>query len=99
MMGVSVESSAAVSLLDVDPDFEDLISVGDRTVAGRLMLPVHEVFALREGADVGAMLARSKAFAAIVLDGMLVHRLRVADQVGCGCSAPGTSSCQRLTRV
>jgi len=71
-----------VGLLDVDPDFEQLLPVEEREVAGKLRLPVYRVLAGDEGADVGELLAQTRAFGAIVLDGMLVQRLRVADQVG-----------------
>lgn len=71
-----------VGLLDVDPDFGELLPVEERVLAGRLRLRVHRVPAGGQGADVGKLLSETEAFGAIVLDGMLVQRLRVADQVG-----------------
>jgi len=81
VISVPVERSM-VRLFDVDPDFERLLSHGDRTIARRLSLRVHEVPAGREGADVNARLAEAHAFGAIVVEGMLIHRLQVADRIG-----------------
>jgi len=71
-----------VCLLDVDPDLEELLSVEERMIAGRLKLRTHKVRADGEGADIAAVLQEAEAFGAIVLDGMLVHRMTVADQAG-----------------
>jgi len=48
---------------------------------------------------VGALLAQSKAFAAIVLDGLLVSGCEWPIRLDYGCSAPGTLLSQRLTYV
>ncbi len=71
-----------VGLLDVDPDLRELLSLEERLVADKLRLRVHKVLEGGAGTDVGALLEEVGAFGAIIVEGMLVHRLRVADRVG-----------------
>jgi len=68
-----------ITLLELDPDFAALLSDEERAVAGRLGVAVHTVDAED---DVAALLGETGAFGAEVLEGMLVRRLRVGDQVG-----------------
>jgi CRP/FNR family transcriptional regulator, cyclic AMP receptor protein len=81
LISVPVDRSM-VGLLDIDPDFGRVLSLEDRVIAQRFGLPVHEMPAGPTGADVNELLAEEQALGAIVLDGMLVHRLQVADQIG-----------------
>jgi hypothetical protein len=67
VISVPVERSM-VGLLDIDPDFERLLSLEDRVIAQRLSLPVHEVPAGPRGADVNALLAEAQAFGAFVVE-------------------------------
>jgi len=70
--------------LGIDPDFGQLLSFEDRAIARRLSLRVSGSRGAsgRWGADVNALLAEARVFGAIVVEGMLVHRRQVADQVG-----------------
>jgi len=78
-----------VGLLDVDPDLGKLLPVEERVIAGRLKLRTHTVRAGERGADVVALLEEEQAFGAIILDGVLLHRLRISDQVGLRLLGPG----------
>jgi hypothetical protein len=71
-----------VGLVDVDPDPEQLLSVEERLVAHRVRIRVYNIVADRNGVDADAVLEDCDAFGAIVLDGILAERLRVADQIG-----------------
>jgi len=70
-----------IGLLELDPDFAATLSAEQREAAGAVIVPVHTV-AGRTDADVGVLLVQAGAFGAAVLDGWLMQRLRVRDQVG-----------------
>ena len=67
-----------ISLLELDPDFVALVPAGEHEIARAVSLPVHTVDG-EAGADVGALLGEAGAFGAVILDGWLMHRLRVGD--------------------
>jgi CRP/FNR family transcriptional regulator, cyclic AMP receptor protein len=78
-----------VALLELDPDLANFLTAEERVVADKLMLRVGKLGGGSEGADVDALLAREQAFGAIVVRGILVHQLRVADQLGLRLLGPG----------
>jgi CRP/FNR family transcriptional regulator, cyclic AMP receptor protein len=71
-----------IGLLELDPDLAKFITAQECVAAEKLKLRVHDVAAGGEGADLDALLAREQAFGAIVVEGILAHRLQVADQLG-----------------
>ena len=67
-----------VRLLAVEPDVGRFLTADERLEAEKLAVPVGEVE--RGPLDVGSVLRTANAFAAFILDGILLHRLQVADQ-------------------
>lgn len=79
--------SPLVRLLAVDPDIGRFLTADERAAADELSLPVHR---LQKGPlDVDSLLAKANAFAAFILDGLLLHRLVVADQPSLRLLGPG----------
>jgi hypothetical protein len=76
-----------VRLLDVDPDLGRFLTAEERAAADQLSLPVQQ--AERGPLDIESLLGKAKAFAAFVLDGLLVHRLQVGDQPALQLVGPG----------
>ena len=65
-------------LLGVEPDIARYLTPAERDAAKEISLPVREV---KQGrVDIRAILGRSNAFGALILDGMLLHRLEVCEQ-------------------
>src|SRR5947208_2963608 len=74
-----VEGGVAVSLLEVDPEIGRFLSTGERAEARRVAVPVRQ---LREGTNgIDALLEEAAAFGALLLDGMVLQRARIGDQV------------------
>jgi CRP/FNR family cyclic AMP-dependent transcriptional regulator len=79
--------SASVRVLELEPDLARFLPAAQQEEAARLTVPVLHV---EKGAfDVDVVLGHHRAFAAIVLDGMLLQRLRVGDQPGLRLLGPG----------
>jgi CRP/FNR family cyclic AMP-dependent transcriptional regulator len=73
------EAVSAVRLLDVEPDAARFLSEEERLAARKLFLPVLN---LKKGpVDVQAALGDDGAFGALLLEGMLMHRLRIGNQL------------------
>lgn len=70
--------SKSIRLLEVDPDLFGFLAPEHERVAARLALPVQSV--TDKAVDVGAQLEHANAFGALVLDGMLAHRVRIGDR-------------------
>ena len=74
-------------LLAVEPDVGRFLTAQEWAEAEGLSLPVREVG--RGALDVGALLGEANAFAAFILQGMLLERLQVADQPTLRLLGPG----------
>lgn len=73
------EAVSAVRLLEAEPDLGRFLSEDERLAARKLFLPVHDV---KKGpVDVQAALADDGGFGALLLEGMLMHRLRIGNQL------------------
>jgi hypothetical protein len=66
---------SAIRLLDADPDLAGLLSAEEHRAADRLALPVRTVPGNDD--DVSALIEDAKAFGALILDGVLAHRVRI----------------------
>lgn len=76
-----------IRLLDVEPDLGRFLSYEDRAGAERLAVPV---IALTRGPlDLERTLKKAGAFGALVLDGMVLQRMRLANQVTMKLLGPG----------
>ena len=78
---------STVRLLAVEPDVGRFLTAQEWAEAEDLSLPVREVG--RGALDVGALLGEANAFAAFILQGMLLERLQVADQPTLRLLGPG----------
>jgi CRP-like cAMP-binding protein len=76
-----------VSLLEADPEIGRSLTAKERSAASRMMLPVHTV--TRDHSDIGTLLAEASAIGVFVLDGMLLQRLRINDQLTLRLLGPG----------
>lgn len=74
-------------LLTIDPDIARFLTADERTAAEDLSLPIREVG--RGVLDVPSLLAEEQAFAAFILQGMVINRLVVADQAALRLIGPG----------
>jgi CRP/FNR family transcriptional regulator, cyclic AMP receptor protein len=74
-------------LLDVDPDLARFLSEEERAEAERVALPVLRV--PKGAANIALLLRRHGAFAAIVIEGMLVDRMQLGDQAALRLLGPG----------
>lgn len=74
-------------LLAVDPDIGRFLTADERAAAEELSLPVRQVG--RGRLDVDSLLGTANAFGAFILDGLLLHRLQVADQPTLRLLGPG----------
>jgi CRP-like cAMP-binding protein len=74
-------------LFDIEPGFLRFTSPEDRALAREIQLPTQ---VLEPGElDLGALLEQSHAFAAYVIDGMVLQSLRVRDHTGLRLLGPG----------
>lgn len=76
----------SVSLLEVEPDLADALDHDQRDAARRFRLPVATV---ARNEDVRALLDRSNAFGALVLEGAVLHALELGDRVTLRLLGPG----------
>jgi hypothetical protein len=74
-------------LLAADPDVGRFLTADERAAAEELSLPVRQVG--RGRLDVDSLLGTANAFGALILDGLLLHRLQVADQPTLRLLGPG----------
>jgi CRP/FNR family cyclic AMP-dependent transcriptional regulator len=82
-----MSSPGRIPLLAADPEFERRLRPEDRLLAEQITLPVHEIAAGPVSAP--AHLDGSGAFAALVLDGILLQTARLGDHVGLRLVGPG----------
>jgi hypothetical protein len=78
--------SARVRLLEADPDLGSFLTSEELAEARQLAVPVLTV---ERGDDDLAELGQHGGFGAMVLEGMVVRQLRVADQIGMRLLGPG----------
>src|SRR5437764_5923325 len=83
----AVHAPASVRLLEIEPDIARFLPPAQQAEAERLTVPVLELE--KGGVEIDAVLTRARSFAAILLDGMLLHRLRVGDQPALRLLGPG----------
>src|SRR5205807_3071079 len=74
-------------LLEIEPDVGRFLTPEERDAAEQLLVPVRTV--PKTTVDVRPLLEESGAFGAIVLDGMLLHRLQIGDQLALVLRGPG----------
>jgi CRP/FNR family transcriptional regulator, cyclic AMP receptor protein len=82
-----IESSLGIRLLDAEPGIGQFLSEEEREGARRIVLPTHTL--PKGDVDMCALLEEMGSFAAIVLEGMLLQRLRLAGHVGLRLLGPG----------
>jgi CRP/FNR family transcriptional regulator, cyclic AMP receptor protein len=80
-------ATASVSLLDVEPGIGGFLDEEDRAAARALVVPVRSV--AQGTTDVSAKLQQAGAFAAVVLEGMLMQELRLGDRTAARLLGPG----------
>ncbi|MGH2890860.1 MAG: Crp/Fnr family transcriptional regulator [Solirubrobacteraceae bacterium] len=83
----SLTATERVRLLDVDPDLGAELSSVQREYVEHVL--VHVVRVKRGTIDPEALLARAGAFAAVILDGVLLHRLAITAQPALRLLGPG----------
>jgi CRP/FNR family cyclic AMP-dependent transcriptional regulator len=82
-----MRSPPTVRLLEIEPDIARFLPAHQQAEAERLTVPALDLE--RGTVDIEAVLAEAGAFAGVVLDGMLLHRLRVGDQPASRLLGPG----------
>ncbi len=80
-------TASTAALLDIEPDLSRFLSPQQLSEAGPVQVPVQSV--PKGDVDVGALLREHGAFGAVVLDGMLLHLVRLGDQVAVRLLGPG----------
>ncbi len=80
-------ATASVRLLDVEPGIGGFLDEEDRAAARALVVPVRSV--AKGTTDVSAKLQQAGAFAAVVLEGMLMQELRLGDRAAARLLGPG----------
>lgn len=78
-IGIAMVHSARVRLLEVDPDLGSLLTADELAEARQLAVPV---VTIERGDENLAAFGQQAGFGALVLEGMVLHQIRVADQVG-----------------
>ena len=78
--------ASTVGLLSVAPDLADFLSSEERQHAERLLLPV---VAVSGKVEVSALLQQHDAFAAFVVDGMMLREIRIGEQPTLRIFGPG----------
>ncbi|HEY3728804.1 MAG TPA: Crp/Fnr family transcriptional regulator [Solirubrobacteraceae bacterium] len=76
-----------VRLLEAEPDLGSFLTADERELAARVAVPVRTVGS--GDVDVDALLDEAGAFAAIVLDGMLLRRVLIGEQSALRLLGPG----------
>lgn len=79
--------SNRIHLLDADPDLGRFLSEAEFEEASRVAVPT--ISASRDTDSLDDQLREHHAFAALLLDGMVVERVQVGDQVGMRLLGPG----------
>jgi CRP/FNR family transcriptional regulator, cyclic AMP receptor protein len=79
-------SASTVGLLSVAPELADFLTPEERLHAERVLLPVVSVSGK---VDVSALLKRNDAFAAFVVDGMVLREIRIGEQPTLRIFGPG----------
>ena len=82
-----MDRASSISLLDVEPDLAGALSDEQRAEAQRFLLPVA---AVAKRGDVAGLLERTGAFAAIVLEGMLIQALQIGEDPTLRLIGPGS---------
>jgi CRP/FNR family cyclic AMP-dependent transcriptional regulator len=83
----AVVGTPTVRLLTVEPDLGRFLTPDERDATGGLLVPVRRI---ETGElDVGALLRNARAFGAIILEGMLLHRVQVGEQTALRLLGPG----------
>lgn len=80
-------ANKTVRLLAVEPEIGRFLAADEQAAAKEVSLPVHEVG--RGPLDINSVLSGANAFAALVLEGMLLHRLQIGDQSALRLLGPG----------
>jgi CRP/FNR family cyclic AMP-dependent transcriptional regulator len=76
----AVNGSHTIWLLEVVPELRGYLSAEESQLVSRVAIPVQTVSA--RALDVDQLLASAGAFAAVILDGLLLHRMSIGDQPG-----------------
>ncbi len=85
----SMAAHGSIRLLEADPDLGRFLSAEDRGLAWNVRVPLVE---LAPGeVDIKALLRASHAFAALVVDGLLLQSLRLQEQAGLRLLGPGSN--------
>lgn len=82
---------STIRLLDADPDLARFLSAEEHRAADRVALPVRSVAG--DDDDVSALIEDARAFGALVLDGILAHRVRIGDHPALRLLGPGDVFC------
>ena len=80
-------ATASVPLLDVEPGFGRFLDEDDRGAARALLVPLRSV--AKGTTDIAAKLEQAGAFAAVVVDGMLMQQLQLGDRTAARLLGPG----------
>jgi CRP/FNR family cyclic AMP-dependent transcriptional regulator len=72
------EPELRVGLLDVEPELRSYLAPDERELVARVAIPVQLVSA--GSLDIDAVLEEAGAFGAVILDGVLLHRMSIGDQ-------------------
>jgi CRP/FNR family cyclic AMP-dependent transcriptional regulator len=82
-----VTATDTIRLLEVEPDFGRFLNEADEEAVGELVVPVVHIPA--GDLNVGAVLSSHRAFAMILLDGIVVRRIVVGDSATLRLLGPG----------
>lgn len=80
-------AATTISLLEADPDLTDHLPLEERSLAGRVQLPLRVVDAGE--VDLRLLLGEAHTFTALVLDGMLLQTLRIGEHAALRLLGPG----------
>lgn len=87
MSEAGINGFRTLGLLDVDPELCNYLSPDERRLVARVAIPV-QTFSSRP-LDVDQMLENAGAFGAVILEGMLLHRMSIGDQLTLRLLGPG----------
>ncbi len=82
-----VNPAQTVALLAVEPDLRAYLAPEERQLVSRISIPV-QMFPPR-AFDIDGVLQEAGAFAAVILDGVLLHRMSIGDQPALRLLGPG----------
>ena len=83
----ALNAAQTVALLDVEPELRAYLAPEERRLVSRVLIPV-QLFPARS-LDLDAVLEAAGAFAAVILDGVLLHRMSIGDQPALRLLGPG----------